>query len=285
MNCSICCQQYRAWLEEREYSPSTVEKYTRTLERFFRDSGSGPRPAKEAVAAWRDELVRQGYAVTGVNAMLAAVNGYQEFCGNPQGKAKPLKCQRRVFCDSDRELDREEYFRLLQAARSSGRKRTLLILQTICSTGIRVSELIGLNLDNVNLSASFIRCSSRGKERIIPLYPAAVRALQDYLEHVRPQVIEHVDERALFVNMNGERMSRQGFWKIIKHYQETAGIQKDITPHTLRHSFAAHLLENGADLHSIQEMLGHADISSTQIYAQLVNQKLKDVYQKAHPRA
>ena len=159
------------------------------------------------------------------------------------------------------------------------------MLELLYATGIRVSELIGLNLDNVNLSASFIRCSSRGKERIIPLYPAAVRALQDYLEHVRPQVIEHVDERALFVNMNGERMSRQGFWKIIKHYQETAGIQKDITPHTLRHSFAAHLLENGADLHSIQEMLGHADISSTQIYAQLVNQKLKDVYQKAHPRA
>ena len=107
----------------------------------------------------------------------------------------------------------------------------------------------------------------------------------DYIDHVRPQMIEHPDERALFVNMSGERMSRQGFWKIIKHYQEKAGIQKDITPHTLRHSFAAHLLENGADLRSIQEMLGHADISSTQISAQLVNQKLKDVYTKAHPRA
>ena len=121
--------------------------------------------------------------------------------------------------------------------------------------------------------------------RIHEHYPAAVRALQDYIEHVRPQMLEHPQERALFVNMSGERMSRQGFWKIIKHYQEKAGIQTEITPHTLRHSFAAHLLENGADLHSIQEMLGHADISSTQIYAQLVNQKLKDVYNKAHPRA
>ena len=123
------------------------------------------------------------------------------------------------------------------------------------------------------------------RERIIPLYAAAVQALQDYLEHVRPQMIEHPDEQALFVNMSGERMSRQGFWKIIKHYQEKAGIQKDITPHTLRHSFAAHLLENGADLRSLQVMLGHADISSTQIYTQIVSQRLKEVYQKAHPRA
>ena len=159
------------------------------------------------------------------------------------------------------------------------------MLELLYATGIRVSELIGLDTDHVSLSVGFIRCSSRNRERIIPIYPAAVRALADYMDHVRPQMIEHPDERALFVNMSGERMSRQGFWKIIKHYQEKAEIHKDITPHTLRHSFAAHLLENGADLRSIQEMLGHADISSTQIYAQLVNQKIKDVYNKAHPRA
>ena len=163
--------------------------------------------------------------------------------------------------------------------------RDKAMLELLYATGIRVSELIGLDLDNINLSAGFIRCANRGKERIIPLYQAAVRALQNYLDRVRPQMVEHPDEKALFVNMSGERMSRQGFWKIIKHYQEKAGIQKDITPHTLRHSFAAHLLENGADLHSIQEMLGHADISSTQIYTQVVSQKLKDVYNKAHPRA
>lgn len=105
------------------------------------------------------------------------------------------------------------------------------------------------------------------------------------MTEVRPQLVAEPDEPALFVNMNGERMSRQGFWKIVKYYQEKADIHKDITPHTLRHSFAAHLLENGADLKSIQEMLGHADISSTQIYMQLVNQKIKDVYTRAHPRA
>ena len=112
-----------------------------------------------------------------------------------------------------------------------------------------------------------------------------MKALTDYVQDVRPQLVLNPQETSLFVNMNGERMSRQGFWKIVKHYQETAQIDKEITPHTLRHSFAAHLLENGADLHSIQEMLGHADISSTQIYSHMVKQKLQDVYHKAHPRA
>ena len=163
--------------------------------------------------------------------------------------------------------------------------RDKAMLELLYATGIRVSELIGLDLEHLNLSAGFVRCPGRGKERIIPLYQAAVRALGDYVLHVRPQMLERPDEQALFVNMSGERMSRQGFWKIIKHYQEKAGICKDITPHTLRHSFAAHLLENGADLRSIQEMLGHADISSTQIYTQLVSSKLKHVYNKAHPRA
>ena len=159
------------------------------------------------------------------------------------------------------------------------------MLELLYATGIRVSELIGLNVTDVNLTAGFIRCSSRGKERIIPLYHGAVKALQDYIRDIRPRIIANETETALFVNMNGERMSRQGFWKIIKHYQETAGIEKDITPHTLRHSFAAHLLENGADLRAIQEMLGHADISSTQIYTHVIQKQLKDIYNKAHPRA
>ena len=163
--------------------------------------------------------------------------------------------------------------------------RNAAMLELLYATGIRVSELISLDLDDVNLPAAFLRCSSRGRERIIPLYAAAVKALSDYIKDIRPQIVLDSREQALFVNMNGERMSRQGFWKIIKYYQEKAQIDKDITPHTLRHSFAAHLLENGADLRSIQEMLGHADISSTQIYSHLVKQKLQDVYHKAHPKA
>ena len=163
--------------------------------------------------------------------------------------------------------------------------RDKAMLEVLYATGIRVSELIGLDLGDVNLSAGVLHCHINGRDRLIPMYPAAIKAVGDYLRLVRGKLISSPEETALFVNMNGERMSRQGFWKVVKYYQQTARIEKDITPHTLRHSFAAHLLENGADLHSIQEMLGHADISSTQVYAQLVKKQLKDVYNKAHPRA
>ena len=135
------------------------------------------------------------------------------------------------------------------------------------------------------MSETAPQSGSGGKERFIPVYPLALKALTNYLEFSRRLLVVHPDERALFVNVNGDRMTRQGFWKLLKQYAESAKIYKDITPHTLRHSFAAHLLENGADLHSIQEMLGHADISSTQVYSKLVDQELKSVYRKAHPRA
>ncbi len=163
--------------------------------------------------------------------------------------------------------------------------RDRAMLELLYATGIRVSELISLNISDVSISAGIVRCAGKDKERVIPLYSTAVKALAEYVDFIRPQMIALPTEPALFVNVSGERMSRQGFWKIIKSYQQKAHIDKTITPHTLRHSFAAHLLENGADLHSIQEMLGHADISSTQIYSQLVKKQLKDVYNKAHPRA
>ena len=159
--------------------------------------------------------------------------------------------------------------------------RDKAMLELLYATGIRVSELISLNKEDINLSTGLICCRGIDKERMIPLYPAAIKALGEYINLVRHQMLALPTETALFVNMSGERMSRQGFWKIIKHYQEKAHIEKEITPHTLRHSFAAHLLENGADLRSLQEMLGHADISSTQVYTQLVKKQLKDVYNKS----
>ena len=183
----------------------------------------------------------------------------------------------------------------------SGREIELLLAQPICidgkgyrdkamlevmyATGMRVTELISLDVDDVNLEQGLIKCEGSKKSRAIPLYPMALRALTIYMNEIRDSMIADPDETALFVNVGGARMSRQGFWKILKHYQETAHIDKEITPHTLRHSFAVHLLENGADVGSLQELMGHCDISSTQLYTQMVNQKLKTVYDKCHPKA
>jgi len=163
--------------------------------------------------------------------------------------------------------------------------RDKAMLEILYATGIRVSELIALDVDDVNLSQGVIKCSNAKKVRSIPLYPAALKALKYYLRDVRVSMLADPSEKALFVNVNGSRMSRQGFWKILKHYQETAHIEKEITPHTLRHSFAVHLLENGADLGSLQELMGHCDISSTQMYTHMINQKLKSVYEKCHPKS
>ena len=163
--------------------------------------------------------------------------------------------------------------------------RDKAMLEVMYATGMRVTELISLDVDDVNLELGVIKCNGTKKTRAIPLYPMALRSLTIYLRDVRDSMVADPDEKALFVNVSGARMSRQGFWKILKHYQETAHIEKEITPHTLRHSFAVHLLENGADVGSLQELMGHCDISSTQMYTQMVNQKLKSVYEKCHPKA
>ena len=163
--------------------------------------------------------------------------------------------------------------------------RDKAMLETMYATGVRVTELLTLDVEDVNLEQGIIKCSSDKKSRVIPLYPAALRSLSLYLKEYRMALVNDPAERALFVNIGGSRMSRQGFWKILKHYQSTARIDKEITPHTLRHSFAVHLLENGADLDSLQELMGHSDISSTQLYTHMVNNKLKKVYAKCHPKA
>ena len=163
--------------------------------------------------------------------------------------------------------------------------RDKAMLEVMYATGMRVSELIDLNISDVNLEQGVVKCSTAKKNRVVPLYPAALRALTIYIRDIRDSMLASADETALFVNVNGSRMSRQGFWKLLKHYQASAHINKDITPHTLRHSFAVHLLENGVDLGSLQELMGHCDISSTQMYTQMLNQKLKSVYEKCHPKA
>lgn len=180
----------------------------------------------------------------------------------------------------------DEVIRLLEQPSGDSPKeiRDKAMLELLYATGIRVTELITLNLSDVNMQMNFILCRDRNKERIIPFGAAAKNALARYLDGTREEMLENKKSEVLFANCSGQPMSRQGFWKLIKHYAKKADIQADITPHTLRHSFAAHLVENGADLRSVQEMLGHSDISTTQIYANLNHNHIREVYAKAHPR-
>ncbi|WP_134698887.1 site-specific tyrosine recombinase XerD [Ammoniphilus sp. YIM 78166] len=163
--------------------------------------------------------------------------------------------------------------------------RDKAMLELLYASGAKVSEMLAVNLDEVNLSLGYVKCTNKTRERIIPLGKYAIETLDNYLQKGRPAFMKDIQEQSLFLNQQGKRLSRQGFWKLIKKYALKADIKKDITPHTLRHSFAAHLLENGADLRSVQEMLGHADISTTQIYTRVTKTKLREVYTKAHPRA
>ena len=281
--------------EEKHSSQNTVCSYLRDITQFseylqdiqdctLRDA------SEEHVHAYMSWMLGKGKSSASVTRFLASVKSFYNYlvsCGdldaNPARNVAAAKAERKypeVLTSKEVELFLEQP----QCVDAKG-YRDHAMLELLYATGIRVSELISLNLDDLNLSTGLVQCSSKGKERVIPLYQGAIKALQQYVRNIRPQLIADLNEQALFVNMNGERMSRQGFWKIIKYYQEKAGIEKEITPHTLRHSFAVHLLENGADLRSIQEMLGHADISSTQIYTHVVKSQLKNVYQKAHPRA
>lgn len=289
-------EAFKSYLtSEKKSSQNTISSYVRDLTQFERYLGnmnlgqSLENVSTETIENYDSWLTEKGKSAATVTRSLASLKcffGWMMISGcradNPAARAKGMKVERKL----PQILTSQEVELLLAQPQCVDLKgfRDHAMLELLYATGIRVSELISLNVEHLNLAAGFIRCQSRTKERIIPLYAGAVRALSDYMRNVRPQLAVE-GERALFVNMSGERMSRQGFWKIIKGYQEKAGIKTDITPHTLRHSFAAHLLANGADLRSIQEMLGHSDISSTQIYAQLVNQRLKDVYNKAHPKA
>ena len=280
---------------EKHASQNTISSYLRDVNQFADylrnyEDASLRDATGEMVQSYMNWMMGRGKSAASVTRFLASVKSFYQFLvsqgdmtSNPAKGIAATKVERKypeILTSKEVELFLEQP----QCVDAKG-FRDHAMLELLYATGIRVSELISLDLDDLNLAAGFIRCASRGKERIIPLYHTAVKALTDYVKNIRPQLIADSGETALFVNMNGERMSRQGFWKIIKHYQEKAGIEKDITPHTLRHSFAVHLLENGADLRSIQEMLGHADISSTQIYTHVVKRQLKDVYQKAHPRA
>ena len=280
--------------DEKHSSRNTVSSYLRDTTQFAEYLHNycdiDLREADSAtVQDYMDWMLSHGKSAASVTRFLASVKSFYSYMV-AAGELKKNPAQGVAAAKVERKypeiLTAKEVELFLEQPECVDAKgfRDHAMLELLYATGIRVSELIALNREDVNLQAAFLRCGGEKRERIIPLYPRAVKALRDYIQTVRPRLAGQ-EEPALFVNMNGQRMTRQGFWKIVKYYQGKAEITKDITPHTLRHSFAVHLLENGADLRSIQEMLGHADISSTQIYAQIVKQRLQDVYHKAHPLA
>ena len=291
-----CLELYERYLTDvKKASNNTLASYLRDVRQLgdyleANTSETLDSAGEDELYDYIESLRAKGKSVATVSRAIASLKNFYQFMvenhycdAMPTGRLVPDKTTQKL----PEILTSQEVDLLLEQPQCVDMKgyRDKAMLELLYATGIRVSELINLDIYDLNLSAGIITCHGREHDRVIPLYNTAIKALSEYTEFIRPRMIASPDEKALFVNVSGERMSRQGFWKLIKSYQAKAGIEKDITPHTLRHSFAAHLLENGADLRSIQEMLGHADISSTQIYSQLVKKQLKDVYNKAHPRA
>ena len=281
--------------DEKKASRNTLSSYLRDVRQLSAYLAAETEhdlltATEQDLGEYISSLRESGRSVSTVSRSIASIKClYMHLCirryvrKNPSLKLTPEKQEHHI----PEILTNEEIELLLAQPRCIDAKgyRDKAMLELLYATGIRVSELIELDLEDLNLEEASVRCRGHERSRVIPLYPGAVAALQDYLELVRPQMIGDSDETALFVNVSGDRMSRQGFWKLVKFYAAKAGIEKDITPHTLRHSFAAHLIQNGADLRSVQEMLGHADISSTHVYSGLLRAKLKDVYDSTHPMA
>jgi integrase/recombinase XerD len=245
---------------------------------------------EDSIKTYLDSLKINGKAVSTVSRNLASLRSLYQYLHktkvvneDPTTNIESPKIERRP----PKVLSTEQVELLLDQPKCVDLKgyRDKAMLELVYATGIRVTELISLNLDDINLENGYIKCSNRTKQRIIPIGTMAVNALKDYMDKSRNILLKDENDTSLFVNVNGQRLTRQGFWKIVKQYKTQANIDVDITPHTLRHSFAMHLLQNGAELRAIQEMLGHSDISSTQVYAQMEQNRIKDVYMKTHPRA
>jgi integrase/recombinase XerD len=281
---------------EKGLSNNTLESYQRDLRKFFiflqeKNINELEHVSRNIIISFLAEQKDKGLAPTTLTRRLASIRSFYQFLQkeqltteNPSLELETLKTEKKlpqVLSFSDIELLLEQP----DTSNSTG-LRDKAMLELLYATGMRVSELVSLALSDVNMKMGFIKCSGKGnKERMIPLGSVALRSIQEYLKNSRLKMLKQKDEKALFVNQQGSRLTRQGFWKILKKYAQKAGINVDITPHTLRHSFATHLLENGADLRSVQELLGHADIATTQIYTHVARNKIKEIYNQTHPRA
>jgi len=277
---------------ERGYSENTIKSYRKDLSQFlqFVKADKPKEIDRDRVKNYLEHLYDEGYSVSSAERKLACLKSFFHYLLregkieiDPTGDIKLPKKAKRL----PKALSISETIKLI----SSPRKKTFIalrdaaLLEMLYASGMRASEIVGLNIKDINFEVSFVKCFGKGsKERIVPINKMTLVVLKTYLDQARQQFPKK-DKEALFVDKNGERLRRQGLWLIIKKYVKISGVKGKTSPHTLRHSFATHLLEKGADLRSVQEMLGHADIATTQIYTSVSRERLKRMYKKAHPRA
>lgn len=291
-------KQVKLFLEflqnEKKLSDNTLQSYKRDIiqyQNYLEENGINyAKVSKEDIKAYLNYLKQIGKKPSTISRNLASIRSFYQFSirnkkikNDPTEDVQSPKIEKRV----PSVLTAQEVELLLEQPKDVDLKgtRDKAMLEFAYATGMRVTEIINLNIEDVNLEGEYVICRVGSKQRNIPLGSLSLKALKEYIDEARPILIRNEKEKALFVNVNGQRLTRQGFWKIVKYYKEQAHITKDITPHVLRHSFATHLLQNGADLKSIQTMLGHSDISSTQVYRQFQDVGIKNEYKKAHPRA
>lgn len=287
---------------ERGFSGNTIEAYRNDLhqlasfiEEAAAESGSIPPWAgfdRQAMLSYLLSLQERNYAATTVARKVAAVKSFFKFMvaegmmsSNPTEELRSPKIGKSL----PRPISLTQVRHLLEqpGKRSTPEaKRDEAMLKLLYASGMRVSELVSLNLGDVDTTGGYVRCFGKGhKERVIPIYEQAASVVEEYVKEARPHLARRDVGRALFLNVRGERLTRQGFWQILKGYAKLSGLEAKITPHTLRHSFATHMLSGGADLRSVQELLGHANISTTQIYTHLTSEHVRRTYERAHPRA
>ena len=279
---------------EKKMSVNTLQSYERDVLQFSKYLNENKlnyaKIESKDIKDYLNHLQELGKKTSSVSRSLASIRSFYQY----EVRAKKVKINPtetiqapKVEKHAPSILSSQEIELLLNQPKDVDLKgtRDKAMLEFAYATGMRVTEIISLNIEDVNLENASVVCKSATKQRTIPLGSLSLNALKEYIEDARPILVKDESEKALFVNINGRRLTRQGFWKIIKYYKEQAHITKEITPHVLRHSFATHLLQNGADLKSIQTMLGHSDISSTQVYMQFQDDSIKNIYRKAHPRA
>lgn len=288
-------KQFLKFLEDdKKMSNNTLQSYRRDLDQlkqYYEENNiKYSKATEDDIKNYLNFLEENNKKPSTISRMIASTRAFYQYqvrnkktIKDPTENIQSPKIEKRKPCI----LTAEEVELLLEQPKDVDLKgvRDKAMLEFAYATGMRVTEIISLNVEDINIEQGTVVCKTGTKTRIVPLGKASLNALKEYVEDTRNILVKTESEKSLFVNLNGKRLTRQGFWKIIKYYQEQANITKEITPHTLRHSFATHLLQNGADLKSIQMMLGHSDISSTQVYMQFQNDGLNEVYKKTHPRA